>query len=258
MSENAQPKHKKKRKRSPGYPGIDLKAALEKARIIREKEGENWVPVPIATADWDYRPNSGPGMVAVAALKKFGLVEDEGSAKDRKIRLTDLARRIIIDDRTVSPDRDQAIREAALKPNIHAKLWNYYKGKLPSDETMRFWLKADEGFTDRAADDLISEFRKTIEFSKLDESDIMSLDDESQDGPEQGEAQTNQEIQHRDHAPMINKGGIKMINIPIPLTEATAVVAIPENMTPADWRKLDKVLEAYKPEEATDSDDGGQ
>src|SRR5690606_39686636 len=53
----------------------------------------------------------------------LGLLEDSGTGKDRKIKLSDLARRIIRDKREGSAERVKAIREAALSPSIYAKLW---------------------------------------------------------------------------------------------------------------------------------------
>lgn len=45
-------------------------------------------------------------------------------------------------------------------------------------------------------------------------------------------------------------GSIKMINIPIPLSEGTSIVTIPETMSIQSWKKLETILSAYKPEEA--------
>jgi hypothetical protein len=45
----------------------------------------------------------------VAALKQFGLVEDDASGNERKVRISDLARRILAD---VRPGvREQAVRK---------------------------------------------------------------------------------------------------------------------------------------------------
>ena len=258
MNENTKPTYRKKRKRSPSYPGIDLKTALDRARILRETEGENWVPIQIALEHWGYSPKSSPGMLTVAALKKFSLLKDQGSGVGRKIKLTDLAQSVLMDDRPDSPDREQAIKQAALSPNIHKKLWKQFNGDLPSFENLRYMLKADEGFTDRAADELISEFNKTIEFSKIDKSDIVSLGNEGREESEHSEMQPNQDTQQRGQAPMINKGGTKMINIPIPLSEGTSVVTIPETMSLQSWKKLQTILDAYKPEETNDTDEETQ
>ena len=96
---------RKKRERSPSYPAIDLEDALEKARILYEAERRNAASISVMVEHLGHKSGSGLGAVIIAALKKFGLIVDEGSGNRRKVRLSEEALKIIADERPDSPDR---------------------------------------------------------------------------------------------------------------------------------------------------------
>jgi len=185
MNDEPSGKGKKKEGRSPGYPQIDLAAALERARIIKEKESRH--PANIATIlnHWGYGSKSSQGLIVLATLKKFGLLEEKGVGVAREVKLTDLAWRILVDEREESIDRLEAIREAALLPRIHRQLWDEYGGELPSDENLRFRLLTvgESRFTSGAVDGFIAEFRRTIAFAGLGKYDILSGNEEDKSSP---------------------------------------------------------------------------
>jgi hypothetical protein len=163
--------HKKKRERSPGYPGISLKDAIERARTMYQKEGKHPAPAQAVLSHWGYGPKSGTGFLALAALKKFNLIEDEGSGAARKVKLTSLAIKILHE-----PDEDarlQATQESALTPSIHSELMEKYGGKLPSEESFKYHLKFERHFSESGADEFYREFLDTISFAKLGESGML-------------------------------------------------------------------------------------
>lgn len=179
---------KKVKQRSPSYPGIDLEAAVARVRELWDKEKMNSTARDVILGHWGYNNGSGLGLVVLAALLKYGLLADEGSGEKRKARLTDLARLIILDDRPNSPERDAAIREAALNPTIHKEFWDEFKRLLPSDENLRYELRVSRHFTDSAAASFIKEIRSTWAYAKLAEYDSMS--GEGQDKtPSEGEVE---------------------------------------------------------------------
>src|SRR4051812_5063904 len=92
----------KKRLRSPAYPFISLKAAVERARIFYDKEKRNSANVQVAVKHWDYKAKSSGGVQTVAALKAFGLMKDIGTGDARQVQLTELGLRIILDTRVDS------------------------------------------------------------------------------------------------------------------------------------------------------------
>ena len=166
-----------KKGRSPSYPAIDLKEALKLARTLYGQEKQHAAPVLAILGHWNYSPKSSGGRLAFAALKKFGLLDHEGRGDQRKGRLTDLAVRIIIDERPDSEDKARLIREAAEKPPIHAEMLKNYSDALPSDVNVRFWLRSDKSFTDKGAKDFLKQFKATFAFARPAESDSLSDDD---------------------------------------------------------------------------------
>ena len=65
---------KKRRLRSPGYPLIDLKEAIHKAKILWEKDKSNPIPKKVAYEHLGYQSKGGYAGRITAALKHFGLI----------------------------------------------------------------------------------------------------------------------------------------------------------------------------------------
>nr|WP_136252715.1 hypothetical protein [Ningiella ruwaisensis] len=158
---------KSKRVRSPAYPAVSLKLAIKKAQEFYKVEGRNEAFLTVALTHWGYSPNSGNGLKLVAALSSYGLADTTGSGKNRKIKLSDLALRILLDNRENSLEKNQAIQSLALKPKIHQKLWNLWGADLPSIENMNHHLIFEEGFNEKFVNSFVKDYRETIEFSQL-------------------------------------------------------------------------------------------
>ena len=250
---------KNKRLRSPAYPAIDLPEALQKAEAIRIEEGKNPTNVDTALYHWGYKPKNGTGLVALSALIKFGLLEDEGSGDERRVKLTPLALKILLDNRPESPERLAAIRETALMPSIHAELWKKYQGVLPFDTTLSFYLRHDRSFQDEAAERCIKVLRSTLTYARLPESGIISSQAEDKSEPD-GELKMTQpqtivtHMQEADEQQAQNTklkvvDSTKRVNrtVQIPLTGAPwALLQIPFPMTDDNWAEMQKFLELMK------------
>ena len=255
---------KKRAGRSPSYPDIELQEAIEKARRLWVGEHRNFAPLAAIQQHWGYKANTGPGLRAVSALLKFGLLADRGRGENRQAKLTVLAIKIILDDRPNSPDRDDAIREAALNPPIHRELWERYQGDLPSDATLRYTLLTERGFSEAGADALIREFKSTVEFAKLAESDIMA-DKPSGEGEEDRDkdqehpdifnipfppSERDQTMQTTQERPKVGETSSqpekRVIQVPLPTGEWVAI-QLPVPLTETDWDQMFNVLNAMKP-----------
>src|ERR1700736_3830256 len=79
---------RKPRGRSPSYPAINLETAIQRARVLWETERQHAASVDTIVKHWGYKSLNGPAALSLAALKKFGLVEDEGAGPARTARLT--------------------------------------------------------------------------------------------------------------------------------------------------------------------------
>lgn len=157
-----------KRVRSPNYPFIDLEEALQRARALYENEKTHPTGTQVASRHWGYKSaNTGGGLI-IAALRAYGLLDTRGSRDQRKVWITDSGRKLILDQRSVDhPKKIKALQEAALKPKIHAELWERWGGELPSDESIWHYLVMDRGFNESKANRFIEEYKNTLTFARL-------------------------------------------------------------------------------------------
>ena len=152
----------KKKVRSPSFPFIGLREALDRARAFYEAEQRNAARPETAAAHWGYSPKSSGGKQTIAALRAFGLLDG-----DSLVKLSGRALRIVLDERSGSEERERLLQQAALMPPIHARLWERYGAELPSAQTLRLWLILDEGFNENSVDDFLTEYRETLEYARL-------------------------------------------------------------------------------------------
>ena len=243
------------RGRSPSYPGIDLATALQRARTLYEREQHHAAPTHTIVRHWGYVADSGPGLVTLAALKKFGLLLDEGKGGKRMARLSPLALRIIKDRREPSPERTDAIREAAFLPKIHQELWDRYGGLLPSDDNLMFELETNQRFTESGARELISQFRRTLGFLDGLDGDKIASEDREQDEPkdDEGAKRPGSKVNPKHmHAPLRQTstpnlpGNMKELMLPVG-HGAWATLRGEFPMSEAAWSQMMKVLDAMKP-----------
>lgn len=241
---------KRKRGRSPSYPGIDLKEALERSHALYKAEGKHAAPVETILAHWGYKPNSGPGLVAIAALKKFGLLIDEGSGRNRKARLSDDATRFALDTRPESTLRHKALGVAALTPTVHRELWKAYGASLPSDANLRYELVTERGFTEAGADEFIPQYKRTLAFANLLDDGKLSVDEE--DKTRQGDNFMTPPAALTETppaSPLANDTARREPRVfPIPISDReSAALQVTYPLTPKGWAQMMKVLEAMKP-----------
>jgi hypothetical protein len=154
--------------RSPNYPGISLPSAIARASTIYGYAQQHQVPIKVVMVDkWKYKSTTtGPGTVTYAALKKYGLLADEGSGNNRTARVTDLAVEIL----RPNPNQQQAIQTAALLPPTIREWWEKYGFDLPPDETLQWEHVVKGPFTENGLGDFLRVYRETIAFAKLDPS----------------------------------------------------------------------------------------
>ena len=177
------PEPGKQRERSPSYPAIGLQTAVELAGKFWEHDKRQSVLVTRAGVNLGFTAKSSKALLAIAAMKKYGFLEEEGTGETRKVKLTESGIRIV---NPSDPNRAQLLREAALKPPIHAFLWETFCKDGASDGTIRDHLVFEKKFTEDAADSLIPQFKDTITFAKLRDSDKVAATDE-QNKPESQE-----------------------------------------------------------------------
>lgn len=162
MTNQTEKKKRKAGKRSPSYPMLSLDEAIEKAKVLWEKDKNNSIPIEAVYEHLGYRSKAGYAARVLAALKKFNLIFE----KQDDILLTEEA----VDLALHSPTEEhykETVKKLALSPSIYEKLFNEYNGKLPSDANLRIKLIKDYEFNPESVDDFLTNFRRTIDFAGL-------------------------------------------------------------------------------------------
>ncbi len=236
--------------RSPSYPAVHLESAIQRTRTLYDKERQHPTPVDTIVKHWGYKSANGPASLTLAALKKFGLVEDQGTGAARRAQVSDLAIDIL-----VNPDQARrlaAIREAALLPVIHRDLWEKYGARLPSDDNLRWELTRSRGFTDTGANEFIPEYRATVSFAQLGSSGTVQPQDQVDGGATSDQVQAGSfpPEEKSPSTPGQKVGGVTgtQTSIPFLIKDGAPVVLAGEfPITETAWEQVMTVLAAMKP-----------
>jgi hypothetical protein len=151
-------------------------------RKFWKKEERTAVPPEVAAIAIGYKGLSGPARTAIASLKKYGLLTDEKQG----MRVSPLALRILnpADDY----EKTQALREAALKPELFKELSQSHMNA--SDDALKAHLINTLSFSGTGARTLIKSFRDTMGFAKLPDLEYSpSSDARSGEGMEIGKGE---------------------------------------------------------------------
>jgi hypothetical protein len=171
MTDMQEDTDKARKERSPSFPFISLKKAVERIREMADAHRRNQARMVTVGATWGYAAKSSGLLQTVAALKAFGLIDDIGGP-DRKIQISDLGWRILHDARPGA--LETAIREAALKPRLIAEYVAQWVPERPSDAHCLSELQLDRGFNDVAAKLFLKVFDETISYANLKNGDNLS------------------------------------------------------------------------------------
>ncbi len=237
MADVSKSKAKRSVNRSPEHPAMDLATALVRSGVLRDKEGFAYAPVSVAAGHWGYSPGSGSGLRAIAALRHYGLLEEEGAGNQRRVRLSLLAKNILLDNREGSTDKANAIRQAALNPKIYKALWSAWGPTLPSDENMKYDLQMGHAFNPGSIDGFIKDFRATVAFAKLAQGGDTSTSSSESDSEERDEPQPPGARPNKKENPMADVGqDAQPFDLPVPLIGGgTATLRMPRPISAEDY-----------------------
>jgi hypothetical protein len=234
--------------RGPAYPYVDLEQAVDFARkmYLYTKRSPADANAVIREA-WSYSPTSSSSGKLVAAMKYFGLVEESAGNDGRAIRLSDRAYRILVDD-PISPERRQALQDAALSPKAYLLCWTRWGAEMPP--SMRSNLIFGEGFIESTVDGFLDDYKKSIAFAGL--LDQKAPTDQAEMAPK--EASTPQPM------PQTHNGAAQPPSTPLTstisvtdyrtdvfsLTEGTVSISWPKNLSEESFQDLAAWLDLVK------------
>lgn len=176
----------KPRFRSPPFPYIGLGRALAKTEQLYNAVRHHAAALPTAAKAWETGPKSSATLQSTGALIQYGLLDDEGSGDNRKIKLTPLALKIVMDKRPDSQDRTAAMKEAALAPKVFAELFEQYGTAQDIDDallihtlTMERVQQGKAPYSEDSAKDVVRVYRDTLAYAGLTDSDKQSDEGEA-------------------------------------------------------------------------------
>jgi hypothetical protein len=147
--------------RGPSYPFIDLEEAIAATRKIYEYTKRAAAPTDaVVEHALGYSLKSSGGVKTIAALKAFGLIEENAQS----MKITDRAYRILI-DLAESPERKQAIKDAALSPKWYQTAFEKWGPDPPA--STRSTLIMQHGFIPTTVDSFLKGYRQTIAYAGL-------------------------------------------------------------------------------------------
>lgn len=234
--------------RSPNYPAIALEDAIGFAKAIQTQGADrHFIPLSVAFDTWKYK--EGWGNQIAAALKAYGLTEVKGKTDKREIKITEDGRRIILD----APEKEELLKYAALRPAIHAELWTKYRADPPADPVLKNYLVVDRFFNRNFVDSFISQFRKTIAYAGLNETDILPDEETGEIQPEQrniadsgqdsGKPMLASQVKNTDKSDAFTAPSKGQLPFPLYLSKTQkAVLYVPAALTQAEYEELKRQI----------------
>jgi len=145
--------------RSPSYPSLPLRDAMEAVRKIEAKYRSAPVPREEAAKIMGYSSLSGPANKALAALASYGLLERAGKGE---ARVTERARAILHFDS--KQEKKDGLIAAALEPQLFREIRERYQGLVvPPEEGVVNYLNR-QGFNPNAVRPAARAFLQTMSY----------------------------------------------------------------------------------------------
>jgi len=144
--------------RSPQYPVIGLEEAINKVRLVWEKDYTSELPREVIAEHMGYGSLNGKSLGVLAAVAKFGLLDGRG----KETHVTDLAVQILAHEHG-DEQRISAVRQASNEPKLFQEILEKFDARSPSDQALKSYLFT-RGFTHSGVERVILAFRETETF----------------------------------------------------------------------------------------------
>lgn len=157
------------RQRSPSFPYINIKEAVDLLQRLFNKIQMSPVNVIDAYRAIGISTNSSTSNRSLSTMISYGLLKDlGGSGEDKKIAVSELGRKICVDQR--QKEKLSYYRQAVLNDDMMEQVFTYWRDGLPKDDnTIESSLKVDFGFaTDRAATRFREVLKENFRYAELE------------------------------------------------------------------------------------------
>jgi hypothetical protein len=181
--------------------------------------------------------------VRLAALKKYGLIDELGDTKSggKSYRISALGKDLAVLPQA-SAEHAEALRKAALMPVIYEALWTRFGPELPADSLIRAYLVRERNFNAHQVDGAIADFRATIEYAGLTKEAAAVAPEAEPLGQTLQRFATMQPGQIAPAATASAPG--EVFTIPL---EDGKFASIPYPMSPQTWELFMQTLTLWKP-----------
>ena len=176
------PTSKASKDRSPSFPFIPLKTAIERLEAFEKTFGRHSTPATKVGLAWGMKEKSSQADQTLAALKSFGLLKYEGMGEARHATLTDEGRGYLRANQELK--KKEILKTCALRPKIIRKFWAAWGADRPLDAVALDKL-IEDGFSDAGANNFLKVYDETTAFAGLSASDKITR--EAGDGDEDSE-----------------------------------------------------------------------
>jgi hypothetical protein len=162
-----------KKTRSPNYPRISLRDAIEQVARVYEVEGRQPALDEDIAEILGYNTLNGTSRGVLSALKKYGLLQRDGDG----FKVSDDAV-AIIELPPADSEHAAAVRRVAFRPTLFVELHEKYGNDLPNDKHLRHLL-ITKGFNPKTTNEVICVYRDTLEFVSEEMADYAEVEDEN-------------------------------------------------------------------------------
>jgi hypothetical protein len=155
--------------RSPSFPFVALKPAVERLEAFEKHFGGHPAPAGTTGMAWGMKERSSQADQTLAALRSFGLIEYEGMGPARTVSLT-VQGRIYLRSQQEA-DKQRILKQCALRPRIIREFWAMWGVDRPPDDAALEVLTRNNAFSDTGAVNFLKVYDETIAFARLSSSD---------------------------------------------------------------------------------------
>lgn len=180
-----------RRPRSPKYPRLPLREAIERVGQVYRAEHTHKVEKLAVAKDLGYGSLNGASVSLIGTLKSYGLLQEDKEG----VRVTDDAV-IILRAPEGDPERAEALRRVAFAPRVFDELREAFgddPSDVPSETTLRFRLEK-KGFLEKAADEAIRTYRDNLEHVSGKWTEYTAAEEPVDDQPVEVEVQSQQTV----------------------------------------------------------------
>jgi len=158
------------------FPFINLQKAMGRAEQLFKADPQGRpMAVPTVYDVWGYSAKSSGGHQTVGALKAYGLIDDSGTLAERKLFLTESAKRYFLEER--EDERAALLRRFALNPKLIAAVWTDWHDSPPADNIARSYLKLDRKLNEQSARSFLGIYKDNLAFAGIKGSAIPAAEE---------------------------------------------------------------------------------